>query len=176
MRVGIISDTHGKLHERALAELSRVDHIIHAGDIGGEAILQRLSQLAPVTAVAGNIDGFRCGDAGEFARVSLGGLHFLVTHILPRPASIDAQVRAELSRHHTDVVVFGHSHLPHDEKRDALWFFNPASAGPRRFDYPVSVGLFEKRGRTWNSTHVALDERSPAALDKYMNRLSQLSS
>ncbi|MCU1348357.1 MAG: phosphodiesterase, family [Acidobacteria bacterium] len=66
-----------------------------------------------------------------------------------------------------DLVVFGHSHLPHDEQVGGVRFFNPASAGPRRFDYPVSVGLLES-GRV---RHVALDERSEAALAKRMNAL-----
>ena len=73
-------------------------------------------------------------------------------------------------------MIFGHSHLPHDERRDGLWFFNPASAGPRRFDYPVSVGFFEcdRRGR-WRSWHLGLDERSRAALaaGTHMNQLSR---
>ena len=65
-------------------------------------------------------------------------------------------------------MIFGHSHLPHDEIIDGVRYFNPASAGPRRFDYPVSVGILED-GR---ATHIALDERSKTALAKRMNQLS----
>ena len=69
--------------------------------------------------------------------------------------------------------MFGHSHLPHNEVVDGVRYFNPASSGPRRFDYPVSAGLFEKRGREWAAMHVALDERSVDALKKWMNQLSK---
>lgn len=173
MRVGIVSDTHGKLHPEMLRHFRDVDHILHAGDIGGESILEALRELAPVTAVAGNIDGFHCGDAGEFARVTLGGRAFLLTHILPRPRNPAASVRAELARERGDVVVFGHSHLPHSEVVDGVHYFNPASAGPRRFDYPVAIGMFEKRGKVWRSRHLALDERSHEALARTMNQLSR---
>jgi predicted phosphodiesterase len=72
------------------------------------------------------------------------------------------------------VVVFGHSHLPHDEVLSGVRFFNPASAGPRRFDYPVSVGMLEvRRGRLVHSRFVALDARSEGALERHMNQLSR---
>ena len=176
MRIGIISDTHGLVRPEVHAAFAGVDHILHAGDLGGEDVLLELRTIAPVTAVAGNVDGFECGDARRDARVTLGGLRFFLTHILDRPARPLDQVRDALSRDPADVVVFGHSHLPHDERRDGIWFFNPASAGPRRFDYPVSVGLFEQDGKgRWRSRHVGLDERSRAVLasGKHVNQLSR---
>jgi putative phosphoesterase len=176
MRIGIISDTHGKLHPKVFEVFSGVDHILHAGDIGDEAVLIELRAMAPVTAVAGNIDGFRCGDAGEEARVELGGLRLFLTHILDRPQRLRPEVKKALAENPADVVVFGHSHLPHNEKRDGVWFFNPASAGPRRFDYPVSVGLFEQDALgKWSARHVGLDERSERTLEagSHMNRLSK---
>ena len=176
MRIGVISDTHGKLHPRVFEIFKDVDHILHAGDIGSEDILVELGAIAPVTAVAGNIDGFRCGDAGEEARVFLGGLHFYLTHVLDRPANPRREVLAALAKAPADVVVFGHSHLPHDERRDGIWYFNPASAGPRRFDYPAAVGMFEKgRDGRWHAWHVGLDERSVEVLRTatHMNRLSR---
>lgn len=171
MRVGIISDTHGRVHARVGELFAGVDHIIHGGDIGGTAVLEELAAIAPLTAVAGNIDGFRCADAGELARVTLGGLNFLVTHILPRPSKLSAPVVRELTSIAADVVIYGHSHLPHNETRDGRWYFNPASAGRRRFDYPVAVGMFEKKRGAWTARHIALDERSEGALVKYMNRM-----
>jgi putative phosphoesterase len=173
MRVGIISDTHGLLRPEALDALRDVDHILHCGDIGGEEVLAGLRVQAPVTACAGNVDGFHCGDAVETARASLGGLHFFLVHVLDRPHRPRPEVLAELRREPADVVLFGHSHLPHDERVDGVWYFNPASAGPRRFDYPVSVGIFEKvRGR-WAARHVPLDSRSAASLRAAMHQLSQ---
>ena len=169
-RLGIISDTHGQVHP-AVADVFRgVDHIVHAGDIGGEHVIAALEKLAPVTAVRGNNDD----DSGEeIARFEVGGLRVLLTHILPRPHEPDERVLESLRETPADVVVFGHSHLPHDEHVGKVWYFNPASAGPRRFDFPVSVGIFEKRSSgDWRGYHVALDERSVAALEKRMNQLS----
>jgi len=176
MRIGVISDTHGLLRPEVHAAFAGVDHILHAGDIGGEDVLAELRAIAPVTAVAGNVDFFRCGDAGPEARVALGGLRFFLTHMIDRPSTPRPEVTLALSREPADVVVFGHSHLPHDERRDGVWFFNPASAGPRRFDYPTSVGFFERdpRGR-WRAWHLGLDGRSRAALadGAHMNQLSR---
>ena len=167
----MISDTHGVLRPEVLDVFRGVDHILHAGDIGSEDVLDQLRGLAPVTACAGNVDGFRCGEAGETAQVTLGGLRFLCVHVLDRPRAPRAALDPLLRK--SDVVVFGHSHLPHDERIGDLWFFNPASAGPRRFDYPVSVGLFEKRRDRWSARHVPLDVRSEAALPRTMNQLSR---
>ena len=55
--IGIISDTHGLLRPEVYEAFHHVDRIIHAGDIGNENILQKLENIAPVTAVRGNMDG-----------------------------------------------------------------------------------------------------------------------
>ena len=170
LRIGVISDTHGILHPAVAGLFASVDHIIHAGDIGGAQILDAVRELPPVASVEGKNDEGASGEA--IVRIALGGLRLLVTHILPRPHKPAARVTASLRAEPADVVVFGHSHLPHNEIVDGVRYFNPASAGPRRFDYPVSVGLFEKKGREWTAIHVALDERSVAALKKRMNQMS----
>jgi uncharacterized protein len=169
-RIGVVSDTHGKVHP-ALAELfADVDAIVHAGDIGGEHVLAALRALAPLTAVEGNNDD---ATGEEIARVKLGTLRILLTHILPRPHKPAERVVQSLRAEPADVVIFGHSHLPHNEVIGGVRYFNPASAGPRRFDLPVAAGLMEKRGREWKALHVALDERSVEALKKWMNQLSR---
>jgi len=145
MRIGVISDTHGLVRPEVFEAFKGVDHILHSGDIGGEDVLDELRAIAPVTACAGNVDGFRCGGAGETARVTLGGMRFLLMHILDRSRVSD-----------TDVVIFGHSHVQYDAREDGVWYFNPASAGPRRFRLPVSVGLFEKARGKWSARHVEL--------------------
>jgi len=172
MRIGVISDTHGLLRPEVFDAFRGVDHILHSGDIGGEDVLIELRAIAPVTACAGNVDGFRCGDAGEMARKEIEGLRFLLVHILDRPHRPRAEVLTELKRAPADVVIFGHSHLPHDEQLQGVRFFNPASAGPRRFDYPVSVGIFEKTRGKWSARHLPLDARSAQALQAHMNQLS----
>ncbi len=173
MRIGVISDTHGLVRVEVFEAFRGVDRILHAGDIGGEGVLDELGLIAPVTACAGNVDDFRCGPAGETARAEIDGLRFLLVHILDRPSRPRPEVLAELARAPADVVLFGHSHLPHDERRDGVWYFNPASAGPRRFDYPVSVGIFEKRRSGWRARHVPLDARSEGALSERMNQLNR---
>ena len=165
-RIGIIADTHGILHPRVAEVFANVDHIVHAGDIGGEHILRALRELAPVIFVRGNNDD---DDGLLIVRKTIGGTKLLITHILPRPRKLRAEVAASLRRTAADVVVFGHSHLPHNEVIGGVRFFNPASAGPRRFDYPTSVGIIERS----NAVHVALDERSVTALQRRMNQLSQ---
>lgn len=169
-RIGVIADTHGVLHPAVPDVFANVDAILHAGDIGGAHILAALRTIAPVTSVAGNNDD---GMGEEIRRKTLGDLRVLLTHILPRPHKLAARVAESLRKSPADVVVFGHSHLPHNEVVGGVRYFNPASAGPRRFDYPVAIGLLEKKGRVWRAIHVALDERSREALQKRMNQLSR---
>lgn len=167
-RIGVIADTHGLVHARVADVFAKVDHILHAGDIGGAHVLAALGALAPLTSVDGNNDD---ATGEEIARVTLGGARVLLTHILPRPGKPAARVVASLKKQPADFVIFGHSHLPHHERIGEAVYFNPASAGPRRFDLPVSVGVIEKKGRTWSAYHVALDDRSVEALRRRMNRL-----
>jgi len=149
MRIGVISDTHGLLRPEVREVFAGVDHILHSGDIGGEEVLDELRAIAPVTACAGNVDGFRCGDARRTARVELAGKRFLLVHIRD-------EAEKELSRGPADVVIFGHSHNPYDAREGEVWWFNPGSAGPRRFHLPICVGLIEARAGRWRSRHVAL--------------------
>jgi len=156
-RIGIIADTHRILHPRVADVFANVDHIVHAGDVGGAHVLRELRKLAPVTYVLGNNDG---AEGLDIVRKTIGGKKLLITHILPRPRKLRAYVAASLRKSPADIVVFGHSHLPHNEVIDGVRFFNPASAGPRRFDYPTSVGIIDGD----RVMHVALDERSVDAL------------
>jgi uncharacterized protein len=173
MRIGVISDTHGLVRREVFDAFEGVDHILHAGDIGGEDVLIELRAIAPVTACAGNVDGFRLGDAGESARITLGGVKFFLTHILDRPRNPREEVAQALRAEPADVVLFGHSHLPHDEVIGGVRYFNPASAGPRRFDYPVSVGIIDIEDGKAFARHLPLDSRSKAALRAHMNQLSR---
>ncbi len=169
LSIGVIADTHGFVHDKVIDVFWGVDHIVHAGDIGGEHVLAALRKVAPVMFVRGNNDD---SDGEEIVRAEIGGLRILLTHILPRPHRPARRVLDSMRRSSADIVIFGHSHLPHDEVIKGVRFFNPASAGRRRFDYPVSVGILEKQGTEWATRHVPLDERSVAALDKRMNQLS----
>ena len=137
----MISDTHGLLRPEALAALRASQHIIHAGDAGAPEILDELRAIAPVTAVCGNVDkGAWAGKLPETEVVTLGGVPIYVVHDLAR---LDLKPEAA----GFSVVIFGHSHRPTQETRNGVLYFNPGSAGPRRFKLPVSVGkLIVERG------------------------------
>jgi putative phosphoesterase len=132
--VGVISDTHGLLRSEAVAALRGSDRIVHAGDVGAPEILDELAKIAPVTAVRGNVDrtDWACG-LPPSELIEVDGVSIYVLHIRedldlnPSGAGIGA-------------VVYGHSHMPAQEVKKGVLYFNPGSAGPRRFKLPVSVG------------------------------------
>jgi len=135
--IGVISDTHGLLRPEAVAALSGVEHILHAGDVGDPAILDRLGHLAPVTAIRGNIDhGGRCGQLPEIELVELAGRQIYLLH--DRNVLDLDPVAAGIA-----VVISGHSHNPAIEWKKGVLYFNPGSAGPRRFTLPISLGFLE---------------------------------
>jgi len=132
--IGVISDTHGLLRPEAIDALRGSDHIIHAGDVGAPEILDRLAAIAPVIAVRGNIDkGTWARKLPETEVVELGGASIYVLHDL---SQLDLKPEAA----GFNVVVSGHSHMPKQETRDGVLYFNAGSAGPRRFKLPVCLG------------------------------------
>ena|SRR5579863_2755437 len=132
--IGVISDTHGLLRPEAIEVLRGSERIIHAGDIGSSEILEKLSAIAPVTAIRGNVDkGAWARKLPETDVLEVGDIVIYVLHDL---AQLDLKPKAAGFA----VVVSGHSHVPKQETRDGVLYFNPGSAGPRRFKLPVSVG------------------------------------
>src|ERR1700732_4524013 len=134
MIVGVISDTHGLLRTEAVELLRGSEHIIHAGDIGDPEIIPKLEKIAPVTTIRGNVDTQPwTRQFAETEVVELGGLHIYVIHdanaldLNPKAAGFAA-------------VISGHSHKPKQEVKDGVLYLNPGSAGPRRFNLPISVG------------------------------------
>ena len=116
------------------------EQIIHAGDVGAPEILEQLREIAPVTAVRGNIDKAAWArKLPETEAVEFGGASLYVLHDL---AKLDLKPAAGFR-----VVIYGHSHVPKQEKREGVLYFNPGSAGPRRFKLPISLGrLIIERG------------------------------
>ena len=134
MIVGVISDTHGLLRPEALEALKGSHHIIHAGDVGDLAILTRLEKIAPLTAVRGNVDyGSWAKKLPETNVLEVAGVSIYVLHILDR---LDLKPEAAGFA----AVVYGHSHQPKQETKNGVLYFNPGSAGPKRFASPVSTG------------------------------------
>jgi putative phosphoesterase len=138
--VGLISDTHGLLRPEALTTLTGADYIIHAGDIGDANILDRLSAIAPVTAVRGNNDkGAWASRIPETEVLQVGAALIYVIHDV---SALDLDPAAAGFQ----AVIAGHSHHPSIELRERVLFINPGSAGPRRFKLPVSVGWLTVSG------------------------------
>ena len=130
------------MRPEAIEALRGSEHIIHAGDIGSPEILEKLAAIAPVSAVRGNIDKAAWArKLPETQVLELEGISIYVLHDLAR---LDPKPKAAGFA----VVVSGHSHVPKQETRDGVLYFNPGSAGPRRFKLPVSLGkLIVKDGR-----------------------------
>ncbi len=133
MQIGVISDTHNLLRPKALTALAGSDHILHAGDIGNPDILDRLRQIAPVTAIRGNTDTHGpCASLPATEAIELAGHLFYLVHSLddldlnPAAAGISA-------------VITGHTHKPKIDWRDNVLYLNPGSAGPRRFSLPITL-------------------------------------
>jgi len=137
MDIGLISDTHSLLRPEALAALQGCAHILHAGDIGSERILEALRRLAPVTAVRGNndIDAWAAAIA-ETATVELAGRRLYLLHDR-KALDFDPAARGIAA------VISGHSHQPGIENRGGVLYVNPGSAGPRRFRLPVSLARLQ---------------------------------
>lgn len=134
MIVGVISDTHGLLRPEAVEALKDSDAIIHAGDIGDPEILKKLEKIAQVIAIRGNIDRDTWARAIPQTNVlDAGGKLLYIVHNL---AELDLKPEAAGFA----AVIYGHSHVAKREIKNGVLYFNPGSAGPRRFRLPVSVG------------------------------------
>ncbi len=143
MRVGVISDTHGLLRREVFDVFEKVDHILHAGDVGEPQVLIELEALAPVTAVYGNADSSELrARLPQVAHVELDGFDIVVTHGdqfgHPTPAKLhDAFPRAE-------IIVYGHTHKPVLELVEkTVTVMNPGGAGRARFSLKPSLGIME---------------------------------
>jgi len=140
-RIGLISDTHGLLRMEAMEALRGSELILHAGDVGKPEILEELRKIAPVVAVRGNVDTEPWAKAlPETAVAEVGATLIYVLH------DVNAlDLNPATSGFH--IVVSGHSHKPGKTERDGVLYINPGSAGPRRFQLPVTVALL-RLGRT----------------------------
>jgi uncharacterized protein len=152
--VGVISDTHGLLRPEAVAALKGADLIIHAGDVGAPDVIDTLRELAPTFVVRGNIDKAHWANALPLtAQVEVDGLLFHVLHDISEldldPAAVGYAA-----------VVYGHSHRPSIEMRDGVLFLNPGSAGPRRFNLPVSIARVSASERQLRPEIVELNVKS----------------
>ncbi len=140
--IGVISDTHGLLRSEIAETFKGTDLILHAGDIGRPAIIEALQSIAPVVAVRGNMDREQWADSLPLTEfVEIGSSMIYMLHDLYK-LDIDPEAAG------FNIVISGHTHLPDVKEKDGILFLNPGSAGPRRYDYPISVAILriEKAG------------------------------
>ncbi|HXY26373.1 MAG TPA: metallophosphoesterase family protein [Candidatus Acidoferrum sp.] len=150
-RIGLISDTHGLLRPQALDVLRGSDLIIHAGDVGKPEILDSLRALAPVVAVRGNVDKEDWARTlPETAVAEAGAVSIYVLHDVN---ALDLDPKAAGFQ----IVVSGHSHQPGKRERGGVLYINPGSAGPRRFQLPVSVARLDLRPIPFQVEFVTLE-------------------
>jgi len=153
MRIGVISDTHGLLRPEAERALRGVELILHAGDVGNPKVLDGLKAIAPVFAVRGNVD------TEDWARglpettvVETGNASFYILHNL---RALDLRPEAA----GFNGVISGHTHQAEQWERDGVLYLNPGSAGPKRFQLPVTLALLDLGQNPWKVEVIELMER-----------------
>lgn len=142
-RIGLISDTHGLVRPGVHPALAGVELILHAGDVGGDDVLDELGLIAPVVAVFGNTDAPGNPRLSQSIERTIDGVRIHVSHGhelgVPKPGKL-------LAKYSADVIVYGHTHLPLVTEVDGRLVVNPGAAGPARFDINPSLGLMEVAG------------------------------
>ena len=160
IRIGVIADTHGRFDPVVRRHFKGVDYILHAGDIGDRSVIEQLEQIAPVTAVSGNIDNNdeQSGFPAE-AVIELAGLRVAIRHILYESGKLTKDGRAFLDCERPDICIFGHTHQPKVEWFGQTLLFNPGSAGPKRFKLPRCLGILVLARQGITPKHILLDDR-----------------
>jgi putative phosphoesterase len=150
--IGLISDTHGLMRPQALAALEGSDLIVHAGDVGKPEILDHLRTIAPVVAVRGNVDkGAWASLLPVTAVVEAGSSRIYVLHDI-------GQLDLDPAAVGFNAVVSGHSHKPVHAERDGVMYLNPGSAGPKRFQLPITLARLDLRTLPWTVHFIELSE------------------
>ena len=140
-RIGLISDTHGLLRPQAIEALRGSELIVHAGDVGKPEILTALRELAPVIAVRGNVD--TADWARTLPETAVAEADKVLLYVLHDVHALDLDPPAAGFQ----VVISGHSHRPGKFERDGVFYINPGSAGPRRFQLPITVARLNLQRR-----------------------------
>ena len=153
--IGLISDTHGMVRGSVHSALAGVELILHAGDVGGDEILDELALIAPVFAVYGNTDAPADARLSESIERTIGGLRVHVSHGhelgSPTPAKL-------LERYPADVIVYGHTHKQLVVRAGGRLVVNPGAAGARRFNLEPSVARMTIVGGAADVELIPIDE------------------
>jgi len=145
-RIALISDTHGYLCERSKELIGGCDEVWHAGDIGSVEVLDTLSQLKPLRAVHGNIDGGVVKlSAPALLRFEAEGLDVLMTHIAGVPGKYEPSISRVLRTNPPKLLVCGHSHILKvmNDKHYKLLYMNPGALGKQGFHTHRTMLIFE---------------------------------
>ena len=134
-KIGVISDTHGLLRPEVKKIFKDCDLIIHAGDVGKSEILSSLSTLAPIHVVRGN------ADYGKWCARIFHDMFVEVEKTLIYVVHDDALLNLDPQKAGIKVVISGHTHIAKIKKHKGILYFNPGSAGPRRYMNPITVGM-----------------------------------
>jgi uncharacterized protein len=162
LRLAVVADTHSEPHRDTHAHLRalRPDAILHAGDIGDLAVIEKLREIAPVHVIRGNIDT-RARDLPDLLTLHAGALRILIMHI----AVAGPRLRADAAKHareqKANMVVCGHSHVPFIGQERGITVFNPGSCGPRRFSLPIVFGTIDIGPRGIKLAHVDCETGQP---------------
>lgn len=170
LRLVVVADTHSQPHPRAAGHLAAraPDAILHAGDIGDLEVLERLSDIAPVLAIRGNID-VHAPDLPDVLTLDLTRsaddpqplLRILLVHIGVFGPKLRAEVAAMARAQEAQAVVCGHSHVPFIGRDRGLTVFNPGSIGPRRFHLPIVFGTIDVTPAGLRLAHVDCETGAP---------------
>jgi len=148
--IGLISDTHGLLRDEAVRALAGSELIIHAGDVGKPEILDTLKSVAPVVVVRGNID--KASWALNLPLTAVAEAGPATIFVLHDMQELDLDPKAAGFQ----IVISGHSHKPSRTERDGVLYINPGSAGPRRFQLPITVARLDLSKKPWNVAFIEL--------------------
>ena len=159
IRIGVIADTHGLFDPVVRRHFKGVDHILHAGDIGDQSVIEQLEQIASVTAVSGNIDNDEQSGFPSETVVTLFGIRVGLRHVVYEGGKLTRDGRAFLDREQPDICIFGHTHQPKRGWLGETLLFNPGSAGPKRFKLPRCLGILVLARQGIVPKHVLLDDR-----------------
>ena len=133
-RIGVLSDTHGKLREEVVEILKECDVILHAGDINTPRVVESLREIAPLYVVRGNADKEWAADLPEQLAEEICGLRIFMVHN-------KKEIPGDTAGY--DLIIYGHSHKYEEKETEECFFLNPGSCGPRRFSQPVTLAVVE---------------------------------
>lgn len=134
--IGVVSDTHGLLRPEVKEVFRGCSLIIHAGDVGKAEVLKELGEIANVIAIKGNIDkGELAEKLNQTEQLKILNSNIFIIHDT-------SQLKMHLD-FPADIIIYGHSHKAEIKKSNNILYFNPGSAGPRRFRLPVTLGLLK---------------------------------